>query len=427
MGNSNSTINSNLLSKNELEHIQNYFSNNFQKDDKTNRLEKINKALFIDLQDNYQINLEEYMNKAYQYEFKQTLKNFDLKSFTLFCEFLLKSTESEDAFLAKIYQSCSYLYILYDIIQSCPGNFRSTSIRKEIIDNIIDYAIRIYIDLQDECIKKGVSIRYDKNNMKKYVNSLIGSKDNNFNQIDIIDSSTLNLFINENLISFDCLIRDYLCRNILENNKINIYSSNALPAFQLGVSNILSTEEFFFFCMSNPYITNKKYAYKLYCCNEMGFNISSVIYSFLGFNGPVGIFISHLTKENSKITLGMFLNSNFKECFENYVGDDCCFPFEVSPKLEFFRVDPYSLNKNKTLYISSKNHKNTNMKPGIGLGYGYSGSKIWLDMNDPFKESYFVKNETVYHEGSPFDNQKEYLNVIFFYVLINHLIFLFYF
>lgn len=421
MGNSSSQINSNSLSKNEADKIQEFYSSKF-KQDKTSQnqiknLEIFSKEVFKNLLDSYKINLKEYMNKAYQKALKTSLKEFDLKAFILFCEIILKSTNSEEAFLSSIYQNCSYLYLLYDLTQSSPAEFRSNSIEKEIIENIIDYAIEIYVNLHDESVKEGVKIRCNKENMKKYLNNLIAKTINIGSNQREIEARLFNPFISEYLISFDCLIKDHFNRIILENNKINMFTSNAVPTFQLGVSNIMSTEEFFFFCMANPFVSNRKNAYKLYCCNQMGFNISSVIYSFLGFDGPICIFISHLTKDNSKKILGLFLNSNFKECFENYVGDDCCFPFELSPNMKFYKIDPYSVNKNKILYLSSKNHKNTNMKPGIGLGFGYSGAKMWLDMNDPFKLSYFNKNETVYQEGSPFESDKEMLNVFLFLLI----------
>jgi len=424
MGNSSSQPISRCFSNSELERVETFYKEHFT-DNKISQNQSMNlsnfcKSCFQSLSESYKINLQEFLNKAFQIYLKQNYKNFDIKAFTLLSETLIKFNNSEDAFLSNLYNNSSYVFLLYDFIQATPGAFRLGLLQNNIILDIFDYAIGIYINLHDVSVKEGVKIRYDKENLKDYICTIFQSLNiinnydrNNKNSIIEIEKRLFDIFVSDYLMGFDCLIRDHFTNIILEGNKTNSYYSNSLPIFQLGVSNILSTEEFFLFCMSNPFISNKKFAYKLYCCNEMGFNISSVIYSFLGFDGPVCIFISNLNKDDTKSVIGLFLNSNFKECFENYVGDDCCFPFMVKPYIKFYKVDPYSVNRNKILYLSSKNHKNTNMKPGIGLGYGYAGSKIWLDMNDPFKQSYFNKNETVYSEGSPFKNEKEILNVFF--------------
>lgn len=419
MGNSSNTTKSKCFNDSELEKIKKFYENNFKtsttKDNNDSSVNKISEIFLGKLFLNHSMKLQDYLRKVYQQEVKETYKTFNEKAFLILSEILLKSNNSEEAILSNLYQNQSYIYILYDLIKSSPGAFRSELLNDKIILDIFDYALDIFIELHDESLKKGVRIRYNKDSTRKYLNRIflnlnIITNDSSDESINI-EKRHLDIFVSDFLYGFDCLIRDYINSIIMQTNKNNLYFNNSLPTFQFGVSNILSTEEFFVFCLANPFLTNKKHSYKLYCCNEMGFNISSVIYSFLGFDGPICIFISNLNKDDSKSIIGIFLNSNYKECFENYVGDDCCFPFIISPYLKFYKVDPLSNNRNKILYLSSKNHKNTNMRPGIGLGYGYGGSKIWIDMNDPFKQSYFNKNETVYNEGSPFENEKEMLNV----------------
>ena len=149
------------------------------------------------------------------------------------------------------------------------------------------------------------------------------------------------------------------------------------------------------------------------------FGIVSIPVQGCCYYGIEGMGSYKLDKDNNKCVVGMYLNSNFKECFENYVGDDSCFAFQIHPTLKIYKTEPLSSHRNRVLYLSSKNHKNTDMKPGIGLGYSYFGSKIWLDLNNPFKESYFIKSDNVFQEGSPFEENKQYLNVknIFYFEL----------
>ncbi len=426
MGNSTKINKSKCFNELELEKIKKIYEANFAtnsiKDNieelLSNKISEISLAKFSEI---HKIRILDYLKKVYQMEFKENLKTFDEKAYIILSEILLKSNNCEDAVLSNLYHNQSYIYILYDLIKSTPGAFRSEPLNDKIIFDILDFALNIFIELHDDSLKEDVKQRYNKNSTRnylfqifKYLNLLKNNPSNDLNNDDSINIEKRHFdnFLSEYMFGLDCLIRDNINSKIMQTNTNKLYYNNPLPTFQLGVSSILSTEEFFVFCLANPFLSNKKHAYKLYCCNEMGFNISSVIYSFLGFDGPICIFISNLNKDNSKSTIGIFLNSNYKECFENYVGDDCCFPFIISPYLNFYKIDPLSLNRNKILYLSSKNHKNTNMRPGIGLGYGYSGSKIWIDLNDPFKKSYFNKNESVYHEGSPFENDKEILNVL---------------
>lgn len=436
MGNSASKEVKTCFSKPELDKVKSFFSLNFpNKNNAMNDLPSFRKELFTTLYEAYEFNLFDFLNKSSQISLKQSLKTFDINAFVLLSEILLKAPHSEEAFQSNYYKNQSYIYLIYDIIKSFPGAFRSGLLDKDIILAIFDYAINLHINLHNEDYKQAVFNRYSKAHMAKYVNKIFenlnivnagnlpsnsnhDSKDANKSGLETnsvnkcIDKVLFDAFISEYLISFDCLIRDYFSKLILNNNKTFIYTNNALPTFELGVSNIINTHEFFIFCMANPFISDKKHAYKLYCCNEQGFNVSSVIYSFLGFDGPVTILLSIYNKKtDAKDVVGFFLNNNFKECFENFVGDESCFVFTIEPMLKLYRVNPLSINKNKILYLSSKNHKNTHMKPGIGLGYSYSGYKLWLDMNDPFKQSYFNKFDSVFEEGSPYEEDKAYLNV----------------
>ena len=417
MGNTTTKIKT-CFNKTDLQKIDEIYISNFKDENMTqNNLNNLLKDLFGELAVNYKINIFDFLNKSLERQKKQVIKKFDKNCLILLTEFLLKSSTSEDAFLSNIYLNQSYIYIIYDIIKGSPATHKNNAfLDYDIILDIFNFIMSIYVNLHEEFIIEGVKNRYNKEKM-------ICNLTNIFETLSIIDSNkkinktNLDNFINENLISVDCLIKDYFTKIMIENNQTNIYPNNSLPTFQFGCSNIVSIDQFFLYCMGNPFLTTKKHAYKLYCCNDNGFNLSSVIYSFLGFEGPITILINHLNKDDSKTVLGIFLNSNFKECFENYVGDDSCFPFIIQPNLKFYKFYPLSINRNKILYLSSKNHKNTSMKPGVGLGYGYSGSKIWLDLNDLFKKSYFTKNETVFEEGSPFENDKEILNVQFLFIL----------
>ena len=220
----------------------------------------------------------------------------------------------------------------------------------------------------------------------------------------------LNDFIDNKLPAIEGFIKNYLntCLLNLENDITN-ENMTCFPLFNEPPCT-LPTYKFFFFCLSNTNISSKHYAFKLYDCKINGYNLSNLVYSFLGFSGPIIILIQHYNKKTKNyITLGMFLNSNFKECFSTFCGDDLCQIVIIGNKLEIFKT--VGEDKNHYCYISSKNQKFQTHVPGIGMGFTRGEIRFWLDANELFSKSYFGQYDDVYEEGSPFEDMEEKLDI----------------
>ena len=178
----------------------------------------------------------------------------------------------------------------------------------------------------------------------------------------------------------------------LENDPNN-ENMTAFPIFNEPPST-LSITKFFFYCLSNTLISSKHYAFKLYDCKVNGYNLSNLVYSFLGFTGPIIILVQHHDKSSDNfITFGMFINKNFKECFSNSCGDDLSHIAIIGDKLEILKT--VGDDHEHYCFISSKNQKFQKHNPGIGMGYSHGQIRFWLDSNELFSKSYFGKYDDV--------------------------------
>ena len=128
-------------------------------------------------------------------------------------------------------------------------------------------------------------------------------------------------------------ISNYFLKNYLKNKFFHIdndFDLIILIPICTEPSSILTIDQFLFFCLSNAHIYSKKYAFKLFDCVRNGYNIPNLIYSFLGFDGPVVLFVQHYDMDEKKeYALGAYLNSNFKECYEKFCGDELSFIFHI--------------------------------------------------------------------------------------------------
>jgi len=142
--------------------------------------------------------------------------------------------------------------------------------------------------------------------------------------------------------------------------------------------------------------------------------------SFIGFTGKILLLITHKDKtDDGKLQyLGMFLNSNIKECFEEPCGDDSCSFFTLLPKLINYKTKTNKVCEKPTyVYLSSKNLSYTKKTPGIGMGANlFDDYRFWLDNNDLFQKSYFKSEDENFENGSPFNEEKKMLNVIISYI-----------
>ena len=122
------------------------------------------------------------------------------------------------------------------------------------------------------------------------------------------------------------------------------------------------------------------------------------------------ILVQHYDKStDDSVTLGMFLNANFKECFSNFCGDDLSQIIVIGNKLDIFKA--IGEDKQHYCFISSKNQKFQTHDPGIGMGFSHGNVRFWLDSNELFSKSYFGKYDDVYDEGSPFEEMEEKLDI----------------
>ena len=220
----------------------------------------------------------------------------------------------------------------------------------------------------------------------------------------------LNDFIDNKVPAIEGFIKNYISTYLLNlENDITNEHMTCFPLFNDPPST-LTTYKFFFYCLSNTNISSKPYAFKLYDCKTNGYNLSNLVYSFLGFTGPIIILSQHYNKNTKEyITLGMFLNSNFKECFSTFCGDDLCQIVIIGNKLDTFKA--IGEDKNHYCYISSKNQKFQTHVPGIGMGFTRGEIRFWLDANELFSKSYFGQYDDVYEEGSPFEDMEEKLDI----------------
>lgn len=305
----------------------------------------------------------------------------------------------------RCYYKAHTFFILYDILTGKVGSFNKRDDNSnqsfmdfEIVLNLFELIVKIYISKHEQA----QAIIYERDSLSKYLRSNL----NLSNDTKTVSYTAISDFINHQLYNLDAFLKSYFREKFL--NKNSGLLTNIPICTEL--SSTLSIEQFLFFTLSNPHVYSKSYAFKLFDCRKNGYNIPNLIYSFLGFGGPVAIFINHYHKEtDTDHVLGAFLNSNLKESFEAFSGDDLSFIFTIRPKLHFYK---YAGKENKICYINSKNQRFSKKEPGIGLGNYNDRFRLWIDSNECFKKSYFMKYDDVFDEGSPFEEVDQHLNVI---------------
>ena len=366
-------------------------------------------------------NINKYLNSFYS-EIKierklQPEQNLEIIDIMTLAQILVKSHLDFDE---NIYYHKSLVLILYDMIN---GELFYWEKNKDdldinIITKIFNFIILIYFN---KYAKKSSTLKLDTKeifntefnaNVKEFILCNILNKykltQDDFNTK--ITSELLSEFIEKKLFSLDGFVISYF-NTLLFNLESDPNNENltSFPIFNEPPST-LSITKFFFYCLSNSIISSKHYAFKLYDCKINGFNLSNLVYSFLGFTGPILILVQHHDKtKDDFITFGMYINKNFKECFSNFCGDDLSHIVILGDKMEILKT--VGDDHEHYCYISSKNQKFQKMKPGIGMGYSNNQMRFWLDANELFSKSYFGKYDDVYDEGSPFEEMEENLDI----------------
>ena len=370
----------------------------------------INKSLeIIRFQKNIFFNLSikpiELLNGIYSFRKLPNIKSISHDDFVYLAFLTTKINQtSDDSF--NFYYRKSTFHILYDLIT---GKFGACEekINIESIIEILSFAVDIFNSVQKEKYEFNRTNYSEiiKLNIENYTDKKVSITFNDIKEL------TDNIFYN-----LEAYLKQYFLHVFLKDFK-NLQFTFALPIYT-AKSSFLSIDQYFHFLLLNPHVYAKPNAFKLFDCSKSGFNIPDMIYSFLGFGGPIGIFIEHYEKSTQqKYVFGVFLNSNFKENYEAFCGDDLTFLFSINPKLEIYK---YSGPNKKILFLCRRGQNFSKMIPGIGnyfllyvgVGFIMEGHKLWLDANDLFKKSYFKKYDESFDSGTPFgDNIEHFLDV----------------
>ena len=396
------------------------YSRKFLGDNKQFLSDKFLSTIFTYISKEVTSNINNFLNSFYS-EVKSSRKlqpqdKLESLDIMTIAQILTKSSLDDDS----IYYHKKMILILYDLIHGeiLYHEKEKDNLNINEIVKVFNFAILIYFN---KYAKKSATLTIDTKevfnkdfnaNIKEFILCNIFNK-YKLEQEDFskpISADQLIELLDRKLPSIDGFIISYFSTYLfnLENDPNN-ENMTCFPIFNDPPST-LSITKFFFYCLSNTIISSKHYAFKLYDCKINGYNLSNLVYSFLGFTGPIIILVQHHDKGNDNfITFGMFINKNFKECFSNSCGDDLSHILIFGDKLEILKT--VGDDHEHYCFISSKNQKFQKHEPGIGMGYSHGQIRFWLDSNELFSKSYFGKYDDVFEEGSPFEEMEEKLEI----------------
>jgi hypothetical protein len=399
--------------KKDLMKFYNFFYN---KEKKIFNYNKFIENTFLILHQKIKTNLINFLQSFYNLkQIKKNINNnnFDLQDFFSIAYLITKiNTDSNE----ENYFKKNTFFILYDIYKGKVNLHKENYDINDLI-NIFNFITLLYFNKYSNK-NKNLSFsedKFDDDYNKEFKIFLLENLKNSDDLNESFENNEINYnlienFVSEKLYNLDSFLKHYF--NGIFFNKLNDEYYENLSPFPIFNSppSTISIYEFFYYCLSNPQISSKKFAFKLFDTKIAGYNLSDLIYSFLGFTGPVSIFIQHFPKDTKReVILGMFLNSNFKECYEKFCGDDLSNIFFITPRIIKYNCN--GDNKNNILYIQSKSQKFSSKRPGIGMGNRNGEIRFWLDSQELFSKSYFNKYDEVFEEGSPFKEMKEILNI----------------
>jgi len=396
------------------------YTQKFLGDNKEFRLDRYLSTIFNYISKEVSSNINNFLNSFYS-EVKSSRKlqpqdKLEFLDIMTMAQILIKSSLDDDS----IYYHKKMILILYDMLHGeiLYHEKVKDNLNIEEIVKVFNFAILIYLN---KYAKKSTTLTIDtkeiftnefNSNVKEFILCNIFNKykleQDDFSKAISVDQITE--FIDRKLPSLDGFIISYFSTYLfnLENDPNN-ENMTCFPIFNDPPST-LSITKFFFYCLSNTIISSKHYAFKLYDCKVNGYNLSNLVYSFLGFTGPIIILVQHHDKKNDNfITFGMFINKNFKECFSNSCGDDLSHILIFGDKFEILKT--VGDDHEHYCFISSKNQKFQKHNPGIGMGFSHGEMRFWLDSNELFSKSYFGKYDDVFEEGSPFEEIEEKLEI----------------
>ncbi len=403
------------FSDTENSNLNGYY-NKFINEIKCLNTDKLLSTLFLSLNDKVKLTIVSFLNSYYQYQKEQrvipSLDQLNLMDFITLSHILLKAnSDTEDT----LYFKKNIILILYDIIKGKIESYEENKSNLSMDDllPIFNFVLSIYFNKYAKKSKKHQEANGDlfsEEFKEEYKEFLIANIIPSESEDKTITLNLLEDFIDNKVFAIDGFIKNYFKVHLYnQEDSPQSVSLNPFPLFNDPPSTI-PTYQFFYFCLSNSNISSNLYAFKLYDCKTQGYNLQNLIYSFLGFTGPIAIFVQNYTEKTNKLMcLGMFINSNFKECYENFCGDSSSFIFTIDPKMNFYKQN--GSDSEHICFISSKSQKFSKSIPGIGMGYRNGEIRFWLDANSLFSKSYFNKYDSVFDDGTPFEELKQKLDI----------------
>ena len=411
------------LNESERNEIINYFNKFVNENDKVFNIDCCLKDSFMILSDVVKGNLISFLNSYYEYKHMkrqlQQNEQFEIADLIVLGHVLMKANSDYDD---EIYYHKNTFLILYDIIKGKVKSYEDNKNDIHIDDLLLlfNFTTMIYFNkYTSRSTKMKNDIEHNpftdefNTEMRTFIYSnIIPQNEINTSQTQQITLDLLIEFIDNKLYALDGFLRTHFQSHFF--NKITSLDDslyiNPFPLFNDPPSTI-SNYQFFYYCLTNTNISSHPYAFKLYDCKVQGYNLPNLIYSFMGFTGPIIILTQHYDDKNDKIiSLGMYINSNFKECYEKFCGDDLSHIFTFEPKLTIYKST--GDDKDNYCFIASKSQKFSKSKPGIGMGYRSGEIRFWLDATELFSKSHFCKYDNVFEEGTPFNGElKEMLNI----------------
>jgi len=335
---------------------------------------------------------------------------FSFEDFSTVAYLLINANDNERDTL---YYKVDTFYILHDILTGNISSHNEKAFDYRNIKMIFEFFVKIFIDYQLPKNKDLAKEHLDESKFDKFLKITLSREDQKKRVMYEKDESNLTVEKEELNKFLKTLVglESYLKMNFrlkLFGLDANLFITS-IPIYY-EPSEILTTDQYLFLCLSNRNLRNYKMAFKFYDTRRDGFYLPNAIFSFMGFEGPIAFFFKHVDEEtNKECILGGLVTSNVREFFKDKCcGDENTVLFTFTPKLEFFKVIG---SLEKILYISSNRFNIGEREPGIGFGYYHDQYKFWIDTHDIQHQSYFMKYDDVFEEGSPFEEAFKYLNV----------------
>ena len=306
------------LNDNEKQGISAYCKK-FLGDNKEFQVNRFISIIFNYISKEITSNINNFLN-GYYTEVKSSRKlqpqqKLEITDIMTIAQILIKSTLDYDE---NIYYHKKMILLLYDMIHGELLYHEKNEDNLDLNDLVkaFNFSILIYFN---KYAKKSSTLSFDtkeifneefNSNIKEFILCNILNK-YKLEQSDFsykISVDQLTEFIDKKLPSLDGFIISYFSTYLFNlEQDANNENLTSFPIFNEPPST-LSIYKFFFYCLSNSLISSKHYAFKLYDCKVNGYNLSNLVYSFLGFTGPIIILALHHSSTQSLYSCTLLSN-----------------------------------------------------------------------------------------------------------------------